>query len=102
MAFKENTLTGLEFCVLLRILKNKENTVSFRLSHDGICNLVTMVELFVVGFSFTNHCGTTSHYKAKLLQWKPWKKMVLEAKVTLNDFANKTKVFGGIFAPVES
>lgn len=56
----------------------------------------------MVGFSFTNHCGTTSHYKAKFLQWKPWKKMVSEAKVTLNDFANKTKVFGGIFAPVES
>lgn len=83
-------------------LKKKKNTVSFGLSHDSICNLVTTVELFIVGFSFTNHCGTTSHYKAKLLQWKPWKKTVLEAKVTLNDFANKTKVFGGIFAPVES
>lgn len=81
-------------------LKKIQNTVLFGLSHDS--NLVTTVELFIVGFSFTNHCGTTSHYKAKLLQWKPWKKMVLEAKVTLNDFANKTKVFGGIFAPVES
>lgn len=53
---KKNTLAGLEFCVLLKTLIK---TLSFRLSHDSICNLVTTVELFIVGFfiykSLWNH-----------------------------------------------
>jgi len=58
MVFKENTLTGLEFCVLLKIKKNKPNTVSFGLSHDSISNLVTMVVIhsrFFIYKSLWNH-----------------------------------------------